>query len=338
MLFGTLGAIALVAGCTTTTGTGPGTSPASDAGSSTDAHTGVLDRTWKLNYLALESDLLGAELDDTPVVRLETGGIVRGSTGCREFTGEWTQASPTGGLEGDTGIALSHVVTSTPDCVIPGSDHDQVAAALVDARILAVIDESTGVYIDRNGFLVLTGVAGFSADSPDDAGSMLNVSWYDPDNEEVDGTAGVAVTDWGLIPVETIDDSTSLSGPITGSWQLVSGGFGGHQIDPSKLLSLDSQPGRRTVWTFDGTTFTTGAGCASLSGTIHGSLGHKASAKVTSVGSCVFDTEDGTRFSYDLEADQTIASVNSTTQAAADADRLILTGDSPRQLVFERVG
>lgn len=322
-------ALALSA-CTTPTAASDEAEPTIE--NAVDPVGGLFDRTWQFGSTTLddESDYEEVAIEAPPTVRFEPDGIVRGWTGCREFTAEWVQASPDDDAYDSTGVLISNVVVDEPVCV-PASSKP-VAVTRFDARVLAVIDESTVISVNDYGVLSIAG-----AQPTLDSEPALVATFFDADDE------GDAI--WGSVETITslredleLDPDTKEHGPLVGRWTLVSGRFDEHEINPAKLLALDSQPGRRTVWTFDGTTFSTGSRCAAASGTLTGKLNRTFSAKVTQIGDCVLDRDPGTRVDYDLEADQVLAAIDALDHAEADADQLVLEGGTSDQLVFTRAG
>ena len=319
---------ALLAGCAAPTGGATGQQPEWNTEKS------LIEHDWSFASSSLNDDFTGAPGEDrgTASIDFAPDGSVTGSTGCRDFTAEWTTAPVSDDVA--LGILTSNVEVSDDTCA--ATDADSIAKARVDAQIVAAVNDPTRIAIDESGFLLMAGgvVSGADAESGYLPDPPVELAFSAP--ESGDGAwSALDVTDWGTMS-ENLDETSLQYGPVVGRWFLQRGYNAEVVINPAKLLALDSQPGRRTAWTFDGSTFTTGEGCATISGTIDGAFTHKTSLEVTSLGDCVLDRAPGDRFDYDLEADEIISALMDVKRANAN-DRVMVLETSMGELVFTRV-
>lgn len=293
----------------------------------------LVDHDWSLSGVVLNDDFYGAMGDLLPlaVVDFAADGTLTGSTGCRDFSAQWSSAPLPDDLA--LGIQTSKVAVAGPAC--EANDADSIIRARADAQILAAINESARIGISETGLLSITGgpISGADPESGYLPEAPVELTFYAPETDDSQGDLSVGRSSEGG---EILDPSSLQYGPVVGEWFLQRGYEADVVINPSKLLALDSEPGRRTAWTFDGTTFTTGEGCATIAGTIDGSFTHRTGLEVTSLGDCVLDRDAGDRFDYDLEADEVIAALQKVERANAN-DRVMLLDTDMGQLVFTRV-
>lgn len=281
----------------------------------------LLDRPWALWGASLggDFDLPFASTEAAgPTLTFNTDGTLSGSTGCRDFTGEWKRVDHFQAL--NLGVRTSDITASGPGC--PSSTAEQVSAARLDARILAALREPATIGIGSQNALLISGGPRSGAD---DGGPVMLVYQATPDE---DFTWGEVNNETGT---RTLDDATRRTGPITGDWTFMEGGIAGGFISPGELEAEGFSLRGRDQWTFEGSSFETGEGCSSISGTIDGELAEDTTFIVTSIGDCALDRDDSSADRYDLTADQLIQALSATTTAGADATQLVL--DNPSGLL-----